>query len=220
MRIRVAATLVALVPVVAVSAALSADGFARQASPAGVSPQMAQVLADIKKRDTGMLAVSEEDGQFLRVLVSSRNAQNVLEIGGASGYSAIWMGLGLRDTGGHLVTIEYDAARAKEAKANIERAGLGATVQSVSGDAFVEIPKIAGTFDVVFLDAWKPDYKKFFDMTFPRLSPGGVFAAHNVVNKRSEMKDFLQAITTRPDAWTSIVSPSAEGISLTYKKRR
>ena len=199
---------------------MSATVFARQAAPAGVPPQIAQVLADIKKRDTGMLAVSEEDGQFLRVLVSSRNAQNVLEIGGASGYSAIWMGLGLRDTGGHLVTIEYDAARAKEAKANIERAGLTGTVQAVSGDAFKEIPKIAGTFDVVFLDAWKPDYKKFFDMTFPRLSPGGVFAAHNVVNKRNEMKDFLQAITTRPDAWTSIVSPSAEGISLTYKKRR
>jgi predicted O-methyltransferase YrrM len=195
---------------------------ARQAAapPQGVPPQIVQVLADIKKQDTGMLAVSEEDGKFLRMLVGTRNAQHVLEIGGASGYSAIWIGLGLRDTGGHLTTIEYDAARAKEAKSNVERAGLSSTVQVISGDAFVEIPKIAGTFDAIFLDAWKPDYKKFFDMTFPRLDAGGVFLAHNVVNKQNEMQDFLKAITTRPDAWTNIITPSGEGISITYKRRK
>jgi predicted O-methyltransferase YrrM len=154
------------------------------------------------------------------VLVGARGAKRVLEIGGASGYSAIWMGLGLRDTGGQIVTIEYDAARAKDAKGNVDRAGLSANVRVVSGDAFVEIPKLAGTFDLIFLDAWKPDYKKFFEMTFPRLEPGGLFVAHNVVNKRDEMKDFLQAITTRPDAWTSIIAPSGEGLSLTYRKRQ
>lgn len=192
---------------------------ARQAPIAGVPPQVAQVLAEIKQRDKNLYAVSEEDGRFLRVLVGARGAKRVLEIGGASGYSAIWMGLGLRDTGGHLVTIEYDTARAKEAKANVERAGVSTNVRVVSGDAFVEIPKLEGTFDLIFLDAWKPDYKKFFDMTFPRLEPGGLFVAHNVVNKRDEMKDFLTAITTRPDAWTTIIAPSGEGLSLTYKKR-
>ena len=54
-----------------------------------------------------------------------------------------------------------------------------------------------GTFDFVFLDAWKRDYLKFFDLTFPRLDAGGLFVAHNVVNKRDEMKDFLSA---DPDA--------------------
>jgi predicted O-methyltransferase YrrM len=206
--------------ILVVTAAVLPAANDRQQSPAGVPTPIAQVLAEIKKRDTGALAVSEEDGRFLRVLVGARQAQRVLEIGGASGYSAIWMGLGLRDTGGRLVSIEYDAARAKEAKANVERAGLSSTVQVISGDAFAEIPKIAGTFDLVFLDAWKPDYKKFFDMTFPRVEPGGVFIAHNVVNKRDEMKDFLQAITARADAWTTIVSPSGEGMSLTYKKRK
>ena len=51
-----------------------------------------------------------------------------------------------------------------------------------------------GTFDLVFLDAWKPDYKKFFDLVFPRVTPGGLFLAHNVINKKSEMGDFLDAI--------------------------
>ena len=193
---------------------------ARQAPVAGVPAEIARLLSEIKQRDKDLYAVSEEDGRFLRVLVGTRGARRVLEIGGASGYSAIWMGLGLRDTGGQLVTIEYDAGRAKEAQANIVKAGLSPTVRVVSGDAFAEIPKLTGTFDMIFLDAWKPDYQKFFQMTFPRLEPGGLFIAHNVVNKRDQMKDFLQTITSRTDAWTTIVSPSGEGMSLTYKNRR
>ena len=52
----------------------------------------------------------------------------------------------------------------------------------------------------MFLDAWKKDYKRFFDMVFPRLDKGGLFLAHNVVNKRSEMGDFLDAIQKQPVA--------------------
>jgi predicted O-methyltransferase YrrM len=129
------------------------------------------------------------------------------------------MGLALRDTGGELVTIEFDPARAKEARANIERAGLS-NVKLIAGDAFAEIPKLAGNFDLVFLDAWKKDYLRFFELVFPRVEPGGIFVAHNVVNKRDEMKDFLSAISSRRDGWTSIVSPSGEGMSLTYKLRQ
>lgn len=177
-----------------------------------------QVLSEIRKRDTGQLAVSDEDGRFLRVLTATTGAKRVLEIGGASGYSAIWIGLGLRATGGRLVTIEYDPVRAKELAANVKRAGLSDIVQVVSGDAFKEIPKVPGTFDLVFLDAWKKDYKAFFDMVFPRIDKGGLFVAHNVVNKRSEMGDFLDAIERHPQAWTTIVKPSGEGMSLTYKR--
>jgi predicted O-methyltransferase YrrM len=178
-----------------------------------------KLLDAIRAADKGQLAVSEEDGRFLRTLVASTNAKRVLEIGGASGYSGIWIGLALRETGGRLVTIEYDAARAKEAAANIKAAGLSDVVQVIHGDAFAEIPRLPGTFDVVFLDAWKPDYKKFFDMVFPRVTPGGLFLAHNVVNKKNEMADFLAAIETHPQAVTSIVSAGSEGISMTYRKR-
>jgi predicted O-methyltransferase YrrM len=177
------------------------------------------ILKQIRAADKGQLAVSEEDGRFLRLVVASTGAKRVLEIGAASGYSAIWMGLGLRDTGGRLVTIEYDATRAKEAAANVRRAGLQDVVQVIVGDAFTEIPKLQGNFDVVFLDAWKPDYKRFFDLVFPRVTPGGLFLAHNVINKKREMRDFLLAIQRHPDALSSIVSAGYEGISITYKKR-
>ena len=184
---------------------------------AAQSPEVQKILTDIKAKDKGMLAVSEEDGRFLRLMVASSGAKKALEIGGASGYSAIWIGMGLRDTGGKLVTIEYDPVRAKELADNINRAGLSDIVQVVAGDAFQQIPKVPGTFDFVFLDAWKKDYKRFFEMVFPRLDKGGLFLAHNVVNKRSEMGDFLDAIR-KPALWTTIVSPSGEGMSVTLKR--
>jgi predicted O-methyltransferase YrrM len=178
-----------------------------------------RLLEDIRDRDAGQLAISEEDGRFLRTLVATSGAKRALEIGGASGYSAIWIALGLRETGGRLVTIEYDAGRAKALRANIARAGMSDIVQVIAGDAFTEIPKLAGTVDFVFLDAWKKDYRRFLDLVLPRLDRGGVFVAHNVVNKRSEMGEFLDAITRNPALLTSIVSPSGEGVSVSYKRR-
>jgi caffeoyl-CoA O-methyltransferase len=188
------------------------------ALPAAQSPEHTRILKDIKAKDTGQLAVSEEDGRFLRLMIATSGAKRALEIGGASGYSAIWMGMGLRETGGTLVTIEYDPARAKELGENIRRAGLQDIVQVVSGDAFQQIPKVTGTFDFVFLDAWKRDYRKFFDLVYPRLNKGGLFIAHNVVNKRDEMGDFLDVIHTNPSLWTTIVSPSGEGMSVSRKR--
>ncbi|OFW04559.1 MAG: hypothetical protein A3H96_09210 [Acidobacteria bacterium RIFCSPLOWO2_02_FULL_67_36] len=182
------------------------------------SADIQKLLADIKAKDTGLLAVSEEDGRFLRLMVATRGAKHALEIGGASGYSAIWIGMALRDTGGRLVTIEYDPIRAKELAANIRRAGLSDIVQVVAGDAFKQIPLLPGTFDFVFLDAWKRDYKRFLDIVYPRLDKGGLFLAHNVVNKRSEMGDFLDAVQKNPSLWTAIVSPSGEGMSVSLKR--
>ncbi|HUE89840.1 MAG TPA: O-methyltransferase [Vicinamibacterales bacterium] len=184
-----------------------------------LTPAVRKVLDAIRVADTGQLAVSEEDGRFLRVLIASTGAERVLEIGAASGYSAIWMGLGVRQTGGHLTTLEYDPVRARQAAENIRRAGLQDVVTVIAGDAFKAIPALDGTFDLVFLDAWKPDYKKFFDLVFPRVRPGGLFLAHNVINKKHEMPDFLQAIHSYPAAYTTTVSPGHEGISMTYKRR-
>jgi len=92
-------------------------------------------------------------------------------------------------------------------------------VHVVHGDAFKEIPKLQGSFDFVFLDAWKPDYQKFFDMVFPRMNPGAVFTAHNVINNKNDMEPFLKTIQTHPQLFTSIVSPANEGMSVSVKLR-
>jgi caffeoyl-CoA O-methyltransferase len=188
-----------------------------QQSPRPRTGDLTGLLNGIKAADTDRLSVSEEDGRFLRVMVASSHSKRALEIGAAFGYSAIWMGLGLRETGGRLTSIEFDPARAKTAEANIQRAGLGDIVTIVAGDAFQAIPKIPGEFDFIFLDAWKRDYKRFFGVVLPRLRPGGLFLAHNVVNKEGEMRDFLDALQKSPGVISSIVRPSSEGISVSYK---
>src|ERR1700739_2555907 len=81
-------------------------------------PDLNKLLADIRAHDKGQLAISEEDGRFLRRLIAAAGKKPALEIGGASGYSAIWMGQALRVTGGKLITIEYDPVRAKELAEN------------------------------------------------------------------------------------------------------
>src|SRR5687767_13545298 len=206
------AAVLALVPFILLDAA--------QPRPSGaLTPQIESILRSIKAADKGQLAVSEEDGRFLRVLVAARGAKSILEIGAASGYSGIWLGLGARESGGRVVAIEYDPQRAKEAADNVRKAGVADVVRVIHGDAFAEIPKLPGSFDLVFLDAWKPDYKKFFDMVYPRLSRGGIFVAHNVVNKKNEMEPFLRTILTHPSLYTTIVSPSGEGMSVSYRAR-
>ncbi len=205
-----------IVCVIGLVTALAAPS-AQQRPSGALTPHIESLLKQIKAADKGQLAVSEEDGRFLRVLIATRGAKSILEIGAASGYSGIWLGLGARETGGRVVAIEYDPQRAKEAAANIKAAGLNDVVQVIHGDAFKEIPKLTGTFDFVFLDAWKPDYKKFFDMVYPRLNPGGLFTAHNVVNKKSEMEPFLATVQKHTGLYTTIVSPSGEGISVSYK---
>ncbi len=213
MRHRIALTLLLVLGVTVAAAAQPSPPKPRSAS----TPNVSRLLAEIKSKDTGQLAVSEEDGRFLRMLIASSDTKRALEIGGASGYSSIWIGLGLRATGGRLVTIEYDAARAKELADNVNRAGLSDIVQVISGDAFEQIPKLPGTFDFVFLDAWKKDYKRFFEMVTPRLDMRGLFLAHNVINKKNEMPDFLDAVQKHPALWTTIVAPSGEGMSVSVR---
>src|SRR5688572_5232626 len=99
---------------------LAVGTLAQSPRPTGaLTPQIESVLKSIKAVDNGLLAVSEEDGRFLRVLVAARGAKSVLEIGAASGYSGIWLGLGARETQGRVVAIEYDPQRANQALDNI-----------------------------------------------------------------------------------------------------
>ena len=68
-------------------------------------------------------------------------------------------------------------------------------------------------------ESYRESAKRFFDLVLPRLAPRGLFLAHNVVNKQAEMRDFLAAINNNPALFTTIVTPSGEGMSVSYKKK-
>ncbi len=177
------------------------------------------LLDDLYQRGSGMMNVPPEDGRFLRLLVAATNTQRVLEIGTSNGVSALWMALGLRETGGRLITMEIDPYRAALARENFKKAHMNDIITLVEGDAFKEIPKLKATFDFIFIDAWKEDYKKFYDLTIPLLERGGLLVAHNTVNAASDMPDFLHAIRDNPELITEVVQVSWSGLSVSYRKR-
>lgn len=158
--------------------------------------------------------VPARDGRFLHDLIVRKGYKRGLEIGSFTGYSAVWMGLAFRKTGGRLVTIEYDAASGRQAQANILRAGLEPVVDARIADAFEEIPKIEGEFDFVFIDAWKPDYVRFLSLVRNRIARGGAIVGHNVTNYARDMEGYLSAIRNDPGLETTFHELSAEGMSV------
>jgi predicted O-methyltransferase YrrM len=165
-----------------------------------------------------MLNVPASDGRFLYDLVLQHGYKRGLEIGTANGYSALWLGMAFRKTGGHLITIEIEAELARSARQNFRQAGLDEIVDSRINDAFREIPQLEGNFDFVFIDALQSDYQKFFDRVYPKVLPGGAITAHNVIDSAEEMKDFLHAIQANPNLDTTIHKSSSRGISVSIKK--
>lgn len=179
-----------------------------------------QFLVELEKfgRENRRLNVPADHGRYLQMMVEVSKAQRALEIGTSNGYSGLWIARGLRQTGGKLITIEYDKQRGGEAKENFAKAGMNDIVTLHLDDAFKVIPQLEGEFDFIFCDAWKPDYLKFFELTFPKLKPGGLFLAHNAVRQPNEMKDFLDTVKSHPQLITTIVQIGSDGFAVCYKK--
>ena len=176
-----------------------------------------EVLSDVD-RNQRYLSVPPEDGQLLRVLVESTGAKHAVEIGTSTGYSGLWILLGLMKTGGRLTTHEINAERHQRARANFERAGLAKQATLVLGDAHVEVTRLAGPIDFVFLDADKDGYLDYLTKLRPLLRPGGLIAAHNMVWPAPDSA-YLKAVTADPGLETVFVNMQAAGIGITLKKR-
>ncbi|MHC5082913.1 MAG: O-methyltransferase [Planctomycetota bacterium] len=158
--------------------------------------------------------VPAEDGRLLRVLAESMNAQNVIEIGTSTGYSAIWIGLALQKTGGKLTTYEIDAGRAATARANFKRAGMADIITLIEGDAHEEVKSLKEPIDIIFLDADKDGYVDYLNKLLPLVRPGGLVIAHNITPRMADPK-YMEAITTNPNLETIVRG----GVSLTLKKK-
>lgn len=166
------------------------------------------------------LNTTPEDAMMLRILVESRNAQRGSEVGSATGYGAINMGIAFDRTGGHLFTLEIDPEMVKTYREYIGKMGLEKSVTCVEGDALKTIPELEGEFDFVFIDAVKKDYFKYFQLIEPKLKPGAVVVADNVIVSAKAMKDYLDYVQNSPDYDTVIIRASDEkkdGMAISYK---
>jgi len=136
----------------------------------------------------GSLDTTMGDAMMLRILVESAGAKRGVEVGSANGFGAINMGIGFERTGGHLYTLEIDPRRVKECRENLENVGLENVVTCIEGDALETLKTLEGEFDFVFIDALKRDYFKYLKLLEPKLKPGSVIVADNVIVSARAMK--------------------------------
>lgn len=164
-----------------------------------------------------MLNVTPETGQFLALLVRAIRAVRILEIGTSNGYSTIWLAWAADDVGGHVTTIERSQDKAAMARRNLGRAGLTDRVTVREGAALQALSILEGPYDLIFLDADRPNYLAYLGRMLPLLRPGGLLVTDNVVSHAEEVGEFLRALERDPGLDT-VILPVGNGEALTYKK--
>src|SRR5262249_19037752 len=118
--------------------------------------------------------------RLLQMLVAAADARLVLEIGTFVGFPAVAVAAAL-PSDGRVITVEANEEFATMARSNIEASPDAAKIELIVGDAREIVPTLEGPFDVVWIDAWKPDYPYYYDAVIPKLTPRGVVVADNVL---------------------------------------
>jgi len=194
------------------------------------NPVLDEIAAAGQQRDLPL--VDAEVGALLRVLALAAGATRILEIGTAIGYSGIWLA-GALPPGGMLLTMEMSPERAREARANFEKAGLADRVNVIVGDAQRLLAKVAGPFDIIFQDGDKQLYSPLLDRLAGLLRPGGLLVTDNVlwdgevvpgfVARRQRdagdtraIAEYNERLAAHPQLMTSIV-PIRDGIAISVK---
>ena len=174
----------------------------------------------IKNFSRGPLNTTPGDAMMLRILVESIKAKRGVEVGSANGFGAINMGIAFERTGGHLYTLEINPQMVRDCRENLKKVGLENIVTCTEGDALKTLGTIEGPIDFVFIDAVKRDYMKYLKLLEPKLKPGAVIVADNVISSKRAMKDFLDYINTSPKYDTVEIRASREkddGMTISYK---
>ncbi|MHB8643345.1 MAG: O-methyltransferase [Gaiellaceae bacterium] len=126
------------------------------------------------------MMVGELEGRFLEFLVRIKGARRVLEIGTFTGYSSLSMARGLPD-GGTIVSCDVNEETTAIARRYAEQTGLADRIDYRVGPALDTIAGLQGTFDLVFIDADKPNYLNYYEATLPKLADDGVIVIDNTL---------------------------------------
>ncbi len=179
-----------------------------------------RALATLGEMSKGQwfLNVTTREGRVLRQLTEVAGAKRVVEIGTSSGYSTIWLAMGVRANGGRVYTHEIDPAKVKLATENFKKAGVDDLITIIEGDAHETIKQHKEPIDVVFLDAEKKGYLDYMQQLLPVVRPGGLILGHDMHRPMPDPR-YMEAITTNPELDSSLIMMESYGISMTVKKR-
>ncbi|MCK9421146.1 MAG: O-methyltransferase [Bacteroidales bacterium] len=175
-----------------------------------------------------MLA-GQMQGTFLRFISGMMKPERILEIGTFTGYSALNLAFGLSD-GGILHTIEVDPEQEEIINRYIHEAGFENRITLHIGPALEIIPTLNLTWDLVYIDADKPNYLNYYNLVFQQVRPGGFILADNalwdgkVIYDRKKMNRDTRGIDTfntfiqNDDRVENMILPFRDGIMIVRKK--
>lgn len=126
------------------------------------------------------MASGPVQGRFLQLLCQLMQPKKVLEIGTFTGFATICMARGMASDG-LLTTIEANEEYEGIIRKYLAKAAVADRVKLIIGDAKEVIPTLDGGFDLIFIDADKINYPKYYDLVIEKLNPGGVILADNVL---------------------------------------
>jgi predicted O-methyltransferase YrrM len=170
--------------------------------------------------DDFLLAVGPATGALINTLVKGAGAKAILEIGTSYGYSTLWLAEAARATGGKVTTLDVAAHKQDYAREMLGKAGLADVVDFRTGDARELIPTVDGGLDFVLLDCWKDIYVPCLDLFHPRLSPGAVVVADNMIfppNAHADAIAYRRSVRAKPDM-ASVLLSVGSGLEVSRKR--
>jgi caffeoyl-CoA O-methyltransferase len=141
-----------------------------------------------EKTDLPQMMVGEVEGRFLEFLVRLSGARRVLELGTFTGYSSLSMARGLPE-GGRVISCDVDPETTAIARRYAEEAGLADRIEYRLGPALETLAQLDGTFDLVFIDADKPNYLEYYEAVLPKLAEDGLIIADNALRDGRVLDD-------------------------------
>jgi predicted O-methyltransferase YrrM len=169
--------------------------------------------------DDALLAVGPETGALLNNLVKDGGYRRIVEIGTSYGYSTLWLAEAARATGGKVISLDVAAKKQAYAEKMLEQAGLAEFVEFRCGDALELLPALKDGVEFVLLDCWKDVYVPCLEIFHPKLAPGAVVVADNMIrpaNAHADAIAYRRAVRSKPDM-SSILLPLGSGVEVSRK---
>jgi predicted O-methyltransferase YrrM len=165
-------------------------------------------------QDTRMRAVGPRTGQLLNILAASLPSPTILELGTSFGYSGIWLAEAARASGGRLITMELHGYKSEFARDMATRAGLADVIDFRVGDAVEMIKQLNVGIDFILVDLWKDLYLPCLEAFYPKLNPGAIIVADNMLRPGDDnVKAYGEAIRRKPGI-SSVLLPVGSGIEI------
>ena len=177
-----------------------------------------EVMSQLELTADKFWNISRDTGNFINMLIKIMKAKNVLELGTSNGYSSLWIADALKETNGHLTTIEFWEKRQCIAREYFKKCGLSDIITCKIGSAYEVVKnEINEEFDLIFIDANKQEYIKYFEAVNPLLKKGGIILADNIISHAEKVKPFVDTIS-KCDNYQVQVIDLPDGLLMAYKK--